>query len=158
MSFGANENHIWRAMVYGDCYVTPIVTARIWRMGKVMFSVCSHRGRGAPSPIILPLPQIPSGGVPLPWQDGVPPSRWGWGTSCPGEAGVPNIQERMGTLPVQDRMGTPPPIGYAGTMFGVGSTPLAVSGRRTVLLWWGLERRYLPRPFLSMFWLVTRRR
>ena len=95
-----------------------IITTRIRRMGKVMFSVCTHRLGGVPNCIIfsnIPHNSVHRGsqvtgprsfvGAPQSWP-GVPES---WLEGCP-RMGYPTFQPGLGyPLPQSDQDGVPPP-------------------------------------------------
>ena len=85
------------------------ITARIRRMGKVIFSVClSVHTRGNPSPRFFPRSLVlgPFGEVPQSWLGGgypsigYPPGRPGWS--------IPLARTVLGYPPGQVRMGYPP--------------------------------------------------
>ena len=101
--------------------------------GKLIFSQVSVRSQGEGGlshlyPIILPL---------------VPGPFWGGGESIQERICTPPGTGQEGVPPVQDRKGwvTPPhhQTGYAWTVYGTGSMPLAVSSRRTFLFFKNTE-------------------
>ena len=99
-----------------DC--CGFITARVRRMGKVMFSVCPPPREWVPDlhPIILLLVPCPFLGVPKS-QGGTP----GQGYPSPGQDwDAPQPKQDWGICP--------------GTSYTVGGTPLAASRRRTVML------------------------
>ena len=130
-----------------------VITARIRRMGKVMFSVCPHLG-GYPYPIMLcnisqnamgqtpggaPCQVQPEGGYParssggwstLPGPARGYPARSSWGGTLPGPAGGVPCQVQLGGGGYQGRVPPRPGQdgGYQGRVPPWQGTPLARSG------------------------------
>ena len=100
---GEKHNVRWTAWIFTFLVVVSTLlffTARIRRMGKVMFSVCSHPGEGGCTPVSGSISLLGEG-YPSPGQ-GVSQS-WSW---CP-----------------------PPPPPHPGTGYAAGGMPRAVSRR-----------------------------
>ena len=93
----------------GLTIIILLITARIRRMGKVMFSVCLHLG-GYPGQVQtgggggVIRPGLDGGGIPWSGPDGGYPSQ-GWGTPC-SEVDYPSPRQEVDYPPVQ--RGTPP--------------------------------------------------
>ena len=114
---------------------------------EVMFSLCppTGGGRGGGGVSHLHTIILPTGSMSFPEDTpvtsprslpgGHPSPRQG-STPQPGQDEVPLPNQVKIGYPSQVRMGYPPPprqIGYAWTGYAAGSTPLAVSRRRTFL-------------------------